>query len=249
MITAVDIADIAEELERLGEELTAADEDDASSSDTDPGLLIGAMRALLDELRSHSPERRTGEQEQPPGYSDGRDLTVLGDHGIDLLARLATFAGGLQRPQLASGFEGLALPLACWVARQGAELNNLGPVVNSAAALANKLKQPAQLAELYGLLREVGAAVSPRVSSDTPAADPAWPWRVFLLNQAIVATRSHQPALMEEAFEVLVEHLPDEAPDFFREGMGQMGALDYPPQVRAVMEHFYDQWCQQRTLH
>jgi hypothetical protein len=72
---------------------------------------------------------------------------------------------------------------------------------------------------------------------------------VFLLNKAIVATRSHQPALMDEAFDALADQLPEEAPDFFREGMGQMDALDYPAEVRAVMERWYEQWCSKRVLH
>jgi hypothetical protein len=54
---------------------------------------------------------------------------------------------------------------------------------------------------------------------------------------------------MEEAFEALAEHLPEEAPGFFREGMGQMDALGYPQRVRIIMQRYYDQWCGQRLLH
>ena len=54
---------------------------------------------------------------------------------------------------------------------------------------------------------------------------------------------------MEEAFESLIEHLPDEAPTFFREGMEQMDALSYPPQVRDLMQRFHEKWCAQRVLH
>ncbi len=92
-------------------------------------------------------------------------------------------------------------------------------------------------------------AVKPRISQDTASTDPTRPWRVLLLNRAIVATRSNEPALMEEAFDALVEHLPDETSGFFREGMEQMDALNYPPRVRAVMQRYYDQCRGQRVLH
>jgi hypothetical protein len=54
---------------------------------------------------------------------------------------------------------------------------------------------------------------------------------------------------MVDAFESICEHLPDAAPDFFREGMGQMDALDYPPAVRQVMERYYQSWCAGQRLH
>jgi hypothetical protein len=54
---------------------------------------------------------------------------------------------------------------------------------------------------------------------------------------------------MEQAFESLIEHLPEDAPSFFREGMEQMNALDYPEQVRAVMARYYQRWCVPERLH
>jgi hypothetical protein len=177
------------------------------------------------------------------------DITALGDHGIDLLAQLSALAGRLNRPRLAQDIEGLSVPLAVWLARAEAEIITLHPVVNGAAALANQLTEPRQLARLYALLREVGAAVSPAVSQEPLTADPTRPWRVFLLNKAIVATRSYRPDLMEEAFDALADQLPEEATDFFREGMEQMDTLDYPTEVRTVMEKWYQRWCGRRTLH
>jgi hypothetical protein len=54
---------------------------------------------------------------------------------------------------------------------------------------------------------------------------------------------------MKEAFEALTEYLPQEAPEFFREGMEQMEALNYPMPVRVIMEAWYAQWCERRLLH
>jgi hypothetical protein len=250
MIPPIDINYVADELKRLADELKEAAEDRAGESDTNPLPLLGATAQLFEALRQRHPAgaHLYDEYEDEP-QAGGVDITALGDHGIDLLSQLAALASRLNRPRLAQDIEGLALPLAVWLARSDAEIITLYPVVNSAAALANRLAEPRQLAELFLLLREVGTAVSPSVSQETPSADPNRPWPVFLFNKAIVATRSHQPALMEEAFDALVDQLPEEAPEFFREGMEQMDALDYPPEVRSVMEQWFQRCCGQRILH
>jgi hypothetical protein len=208
--------------------------------------------SLESRLLRHSPVTGRRPQADPAAGSRGAatpDLGALGDEGIDLLARLTVLAGRMRLPQHARQVETLILPLACWIARRGGELGHPAPVVNAAGALANSLKAPEELAALYGLMTEVVDALSPAVTEDRDAADATRPWRVLLLNRAIVATRSHRPDLMETAFTAVVEVLPGDAPEFFREAMGQMEALKYPPQVRAVVHRYADTWCARRTLH
>jgi len=249
MLPLVDIAYIVEELRAQSKEVIEAFEDQEGDSNADPRVLLQALDDFFDGLRVHD--------DDAPGHVsiDGftstgiKDIRTLGNYGINLLARLAETAVRLRLPQRASGIEELTLPLACWIARRGGELGYLGPVVNGAANLANRLERPSDLGQLYGLLTEVVDAVNPQISQDAVPADPSRPWRVLLLNRAIVATRSHRPALMEDAFESIVEYLPDDAPTFFREGMEQMDMLNYPPHVRAVMRRYYEQWCGQRVLH
>jgi hypothetical protein len=207
-----------------------------------------AMEGLLEVLIQRPMHPLHGPTAEDPSPQSA-DITALGDHGIDLLSQLAALAEGLNRPQLARDIEGLSFPLAVWLARADAEIITLYPVVNGAAALANRLKSPRELAQLYVLLCEIGSAVSPAVSQEPLRGESGRPWRVFLLNKAIVATRSHQPELMEQAFDALAEHLPEDAPEFFREGMEQMDALEYPPAVRGVMESWFQRWCGQRVLH
>jgi hypothetical protein len=55
--------------------------------------------------------------------------------------------------------------------------------------------------------------------------------------------------LIDCAFETLTHYIPDEAPNFFKEGMAQMDALNYPQQVREVVEKYYNLWSLPRTLH
>jgi len=249
MLPPVDISYIAEELRGHSDELVEAFDDRNEDMDPDPRVLLEALHELFEGLRRV-------EEDAPEQVAEGgstspalKDLRTLGDYGIDLLARLAGLAGGLLLPERARAIEELALPLACWIARRGGELGYLGPVVDGAANLANRLQQPSDLGRLYGLLTEVVDAVSSPIAQDTGSTDPSRPWRVLLINRAIVATRSHRPELMEDAFESLIEHLPDDAPTFFREGMEQMDALNYPPHVRIVMQRYHEQWCGQRVLH
>jgi hypothetical protein len=167
------------------------------------------------------------------------ELRELAGYGIGLLGELAAGARQLGLTEEADAAEALTVPYAVLMARHGAEVSILEPVVNALAALANRLSDPTDLAQLYGLISEVVNAVSPALAQDPERNAPQRPWRVLLLNRAIVATRSHRPVLMEAAFDAVVEHLPEEAARFFEEGMAQMDALDYPPHVREVMERYY----------
>ena len=98
-------------------------------------------------------------------------------------------------------------------------------------------------------MTEIMAATSPMIARDLEIVNPGRPWRLLNLNRAIVATRTHQPDIMEEAFSTLAEQLPNDAPGFFTQGMEQMDLLNYPPQVREVMDRYYRQWSVNRSLH
>lgn len=239
MIPIVDIAYITEALDQSLEPLLAALDLPACAPEDDPRPLVEALRGQLDVLAEGA--RR--------GAAPTRDVEALGNQTLDLLGRLAAVAARGDCPGEASAIAILALPMACWIARRQGEIHHLAPVVDGIAALANRLHDPADLARLYPLLCEVTAAASPRAIQDGAAGDPRRPWRLLVQNRAIVATRSHRPALMEDAFAYLVEHLPEDASRFFRTGMEQMDLLGYPLKVRAVMQRFDEEWNGRRTLH
>ena len=67
------------------------------------------------------------------------------------------------------------------------------------------------------------------------------PWRLLHINRGIVATRTYDVDIMKKAFDELLIYLPDEAPEFFIEGMREMDALDYPTHVRELMEFYHQQ--------
>ena len=176
------------------------------------------------------------------------DITEIGDYALQLHEALSAESSqrGLGGQQLLAS---LAINIALWIARHDGRIETLEPVANALALVANSSRDPAELRTLSGVMDEIIAAVSSVISQDLEKMNPGRPWRVLLLNHSIVATRSYDTDMMEEAFSFLSSKLPEDAARFFSEGMQQMDALDYPPHVRAVMEKYHLQWPLKRSLH
>lgn len=248
MLPPIDISYIAERLVELGDDIQHAFEESTDAVEPAPLVLLDGLDRFIETLRSAD---RGLPAAFPTNIQDatGSDPEILLEHGLRLLTQLAGIAERLELLRHAQAVEQLCLPLACWMLRRGAELQYPEPVVNAAAHLANSLEKPHQLAELFGLLDEVMQGIDLEQSPETQTSNTLRPWSVLLINRAIVATRSRRPQLMDKAFQAIAEHLPEAAPDFFREGMGQMESLDYPPQVREVMQRYFDIWCVGQRLH
>lgn len=218
---------------------------DAEEADHSPAMLEQAMRRLLELLKLV--ESHGGSEKRLAEYDV--DVNELGDYAIQLLADLSSVAGSLSMPAESQALEDLSLPMALWIARHRGELRSLEPVVNALARLANTQREPSMLAQLYELAAELHRAADDWVRKDLERTNPGRPWRLLLMNQAIIATRSHQPGLIDEAYQILADALPEEAPRFFEEGMQQMAALNYPQAVRQVVEKYFELWSLPRTLH
>ena len=217
--------------------------------DTTPALLIEAMDRLLDILHNLQPDRNTTDPGPGANALVAQDIHALGDYGIRMLSDLADWAHVLRLADPYRELRNVLFSLALWIVQRGGELSTLEPVVDTLAFLANNIRTPAELERLFLAASEIMESVSPAIAQDLDRSNPGRPWRVLLQNRAIIATRSHQPALMEQAFATLVEMLPEDAPSFFREGMEQMDALDYPQPVRRVMGKYFQLWCTSKTLH
>ena len=247
------LAQISADFEALATRLLAAEaKKPAAKQETDlsPRLLIEAMRKvlqLLDLMQKQDNSEKQGEATD--STETEHDIHRLGEYGLNLIADLATGAGRSGQEDLSHELEGLCLPFAVWIARQGGELSTLEPIVNAIAVQANTLREPLALEKLYALTGEIQLAVTPLLQKDLEKSNPSRPWRILLLNRAIIATRTHRPELIELAYSNLVQLLPEEAPQFFRQGMEQMVALDYPQPVRRVVEKYYKLWSVERTLH
>lgn len=225
-------------------EITARTADDGALVET-PGQLLAGMERAIDVM-----ERADADAEARQGEAvlSDAEITEIGDYALGLLEAI------VERVEVASGRQErdlmrLAIPISLWIARQGGHINKLELVVNSLAAWANELHDTLQIAELVRVIREIIDAASDEIRKDLEQTNPLRPWRILNLNYGIVATRSHDPALMDEAFAVLVKNLPQDARAFFREGMQQMDVVGYPDEVREVVEKYDRMWGSGDTLH
>jgi hypothetical protein len=232
-----DLVYIRQQIDRLGRELVDAWRDAGSPRDgLSPEDSLDAARRLLDVLHGH---------ERPAAGNAARnELKALGEHGLQLLQELAEQSRRLDLAPHAREFRHLSFPFALWLARSGGEFAMLEPVADAVAELANRLSTPRDQAEFYPMIRELCDAAN---TGAAPAPRPGW--RVLVFNRAVVATRSHQPTLMEEAFSAVGEHLPDDAPDFFEEAMEQADIEGHPASVREVVARYYRVHRANRTLH
>lgn len=241
-VPPVDLFYLRERLHELASKLRDAWESAIVSPETDPpALLSDALLQLIDML-GHVQKGGPGDQPNPT------EINTLGEYGLSLLDELAQLAGQLDHPALATEIEGLSLPYALWIARHGGEIRHLTPVVNALAQFANQASRPAAMSDLYGQCCELVDATSPMLE-ESVTSDPRHPWRLLLLNRAIVATRSHNPELMESAFDAVVECLPQDACSFFAEGMDQMAIIDYPDHVRDIVRRYFMAHAVPKRLH
>jgi hypothetical protein len=216
----------------------------ADNTDHSPSMLQQAMLRLLELLEIIE---RQGMGKALSG--EDLDLNELGDYAIQILSDLAAVASSLSLQPESHQLEDLTLPMALWIARHGGEVRFLAPIVNALARLANTLRDPESLGQLYRVSNELQQAVDMTTRQDLEKSNPDRPWRLLLMNRAIIATRSHQADLIEMAYDDLVQALPEEAPRFFEEGMQQMELLNYPQVVRQLVEKYYQMWSPSRTLH
>jgi len=259
-LLTLDIDSLCTALEDAARDIVDAFDEGGEAAPDDlphPELLSGTISQYAEVLRRADADRRGGTGNlSGAAASDPRnarpanpDLSELCDYGLSLIGELARWSARLGLATLQEQTGSMAFPLALWMARNDAELRMLEPVVDALARIANHSADTGELEQLCGAMGEIIDAVSPLIRQDLESANPGRPWRILNLNRGIVATRSRNPALMETAFRALVENLPDDAPEFFREGMAQMDALDYPRAVRAVMEKYYNESRIARTLH
>ena len=216
-----------------------------SSADESPEQILAALEQAIDVM-----ERADADAAAKPGKAvlSEAEISEIGDYALGLLESM------VERVEVTSGHQvrelsRLAIPVSLWLARQGGRIHKLELVVNSLAAWANELQDTQQIAELASVIREIIDATSDSIRQDLDQSNPMRPWRIINLNYGIVATRSHDPVIMDQAFALLVKHLPNDARAFFREGMQQMEAVGYPDEVREVVERYDRMWGSGDTLH
>ena len=217
---------------------------DSESGET-PEQLLAAMEQAVDVMERADADKATRNGKM---VLSATEITEIGDYALGLLETI------VERVESVSGHQSrelsrFAIPISLWIAQHGGYINKLELVVNSLAAWANELQDTIQIADLVGVIRQIIDATSAEIRQDLDQSNPMRPWRIINLNYGIVATRSHDPTLMEEAFALLVENLPQDARAFFREGMQQMDSVGYPEEVREVVQRYERMWGSDKTLH
>lgn len=194
----------------------------------------------IDKFLSNAGEMASNKSQTEIFNSRANELILLID-------RLMVFSSQIKHQESFSYFEEFLFLFSLWFAKSGGTISQLIPIVNVIAALSNRLRDQEELIQLLANIDVLIHATEQSIQDDMDDRDPRRPWRVLLLNYAITATRTHEPALMDNTFQFLIQNLPDDLKQFFTEGMSQMTALDYPEPVREVMEKYYRQYAAQEV--
>jgi hypothetical protein len=242
---------IRSSLDTVLDELARAAESALPPAADGAGLpaLVQAFDQLVDVMARVAADLQQ-EGEIPSPYRAGpAEVTELGEYAFKLQENLAALAAQTGHADATATMAGTALDFALWVATHEGQIDTLEPVVDALARFANGTVAPRELESLTHVIEQIIPAVAPLIQQDLEKMNPGRPWRLLLLNYGIVATRSHNTAIMEAAFATLTRHLPEDAGRFFSEGMQQMDALNYPQTVRRFMEKYHRRWNLDRSLH
>lgn len=222
------------------------DKEDMSS----PHNLLAAMDQAIDVMARADADSAVKKDmsKESIGLLEEKDISQIGQYALDLLEAMVSSVQdktGQQNRDLIR----LSMPLTLWIARNGGKLSQIDMVVNSLAGYANEINEPHMLIELVGIIREIIDACDDTIRQDLEQTNMMRPWRVLNLNYGIVATRSHQPELIEQAYDALIKNLPQDARQFFKEGLQQMDIVGYPDEVREVVERYNKSWGAESLLH
>ncbi len=227
--------------------------EDADQGDQDvnsPRALLAAMDQAIDVMARADADSAVQKDmsAESMGLLEEKDISKIGQYILDLLEGMVAHVQdktGEQNRELIR----LSVPVSLWVARHGGKLSQIDMLVNSLAGYANELTEPHMLADLAAVIKEVVDACDNEIRRDIDQSNMMRPWRVLNLNYGIVATRSHQPELIEQAYDALIENLPQDARQFFKEGKQQMELIGYPEEVREVVERYNNMWGSESSLH
>ena len=215
-----------------------------------PHQLLAAMEQAIDVMARADADSvvQKNMSAESMGMLEEKDISKIGQYALDILEATVAFVQnktGEQNRELLS----LSLPVSLWIARHGGKLAQIDMLVNSLAGYANEITEPHMLADLAGVIKEVVDACDNEIRRDVEQTNLMRPWRILNLNYGIVATRSHNPELIEQAYDSLVKNLPQDARQFFKEGMQQMDIIGYPDDVREVVERYNNMWGSESSLH
>lgn len=224
----------------------AMDQADVNS----PHNLLAAMDQAIDVMERADADSVVEKDMSPEsmGMLTAADINKIGSYALELLEGMVSYVQNKTGEQNRDILR-LSLPVSLWVARHGGKLSQIDMLVNSLAGYANEISDNLVLAELSAVMKEVIDACDDEIRRDIEQTNMMRPWRILNLNYGIVATRSYQPELIEQAYDSLMKNLPQDARQFFKEGLQQMDIVGYPDEVREVVERYNKMWGSESVLH
>ncbi len=241
-ISSIELNDIREAFTVLSDIIC---ENWEGAEEPTPSMISKAVLQLFEVLsRSESTSLQPDDQQIKP-----EEIQELGEYGLALFEEMSSYAADMGLNDVAEQMEDLTFPFAVWLARKNSEIKNIAPVVNALTRKANQIEDTNLLKQLYHYINEIIDNLSPSITQDLEKTETRHPWRILIINRAIIATRSHDQELMTRAFDFLIEQLPEEAALFFEEGVEQMYLIDYPEHVKDLMQRYYLLHGTSRTLH
>lgn len=179
---------------------------------------------------------------------DPEVISDMGEYGLYLLQKLSEIVEQLGLLQTRQRLERHIISFGLWVCANDGVLRELEPIVNAYAAEANRSRSNRDLEHLCAAMLRSVHCVDPLVVERQERVAVA-PWRLLNLNTGIVATRTQNIDLMRAAYEAVIRNLPEEAPEFFSEGMEHLDLTNYPEAVREVIDGYHHRFAKARTLH
>jgi len=207
--------------------------------------MITAMKRNIDVMERVSADFHSARKDA----LKNDDINKIGDYALTILDELSNVAANRNAQKSMLLLHRLSIPVAMWIVSHGGKISQLEIIVNAVAGYANELTDMEQLAEFCDVIRKVIFAVTDEIKMDMEATNPMRPWRILNLNWGIVATRSHNAEIMEVVFNQLVENIPADARQFFKEGMQQMKVIDYPEHVKVIMEKYHNLFKDEGNFH
>lgn len=173
------------------------------------------------------------------GDSDFDNISEFGNYGLQLFAGLEQWLDAA-KIENKSTIQISILSLAVWIHDHSGILQQLENIVNALSQTANQTNEPEALIKLHKIAEKITNSTHEMIKADIDKSEPGRPWRILNLNHGIIATRTHNIDIMDSVFEQLLQRLPDDAANFFADGMKQMELIGYPDHVKHVMEQFYN---------
>lgn len=229
-----DINELSSEYERIVEALTLSLKSSGSAEAEQVLKMIEALRQNIQIMLRLSFD--VDHKNQPEIEED--EVTKIGDYALNLLDEISISCAsrGMQDQMLE--LHRLSLPIVLWLKKHNGKVIKLDIIVNAIASYANTIKDCKQLEVLSEIIKNIIDVTDLSIKKDLEATNPMRPWCILNLNWGIVATRTHNPQIMQSVFDQLIKNIPADSQQFFNEGMQQMDVIGYPEVVREIMQKY-----------